>query len=227
MSSSTGDPTVSFVVPARNEADYLPATLSSIRSAASSVDHECLVVDGESDDATRAIARDHGARVLTGPATGQGDARHRGARHASGRWLAFVDADTRLRPDYAEALLAFVRDRDLAGANSRCRVTGGWRTVPFECLFNHVLPRLSPPPFPGFNVFVSRPAYFDVGGFESGPNEDLTFSHRLGRAYATATCPRVLVETSGRRMTNEGILRTVGYYTKLEYRRLRAAESRN
>jgi len=220
MSNSTADPTVSFVVPARNEADVLPATLSSIEIAAASVDHECLVVDGDSDDATRTLARDHGARVVRARPTGQGDARHRGARHASGRWLAFVDADTRLRPDYVETMLAFVRDRDLAGANSRCRVTGGWRTTPFELLFNHVLPRLSPPPFPGFNIFVSRPAYFDVGGFASGPNEDVSFSRRLGRAHPTATCPRPLVETSGRRITGDGFLHTVGHYTALEYRRL-------
>jgi glycosyltransferase involved in cell wall biosynthesis len=228
MSNSTANPTVSFVVPASNEADLLPATLSAIDAAAASVAHETLVVDGDSDDATRTVARDHGARVIRARPTGQGDARHHGARHASGRWLAFVDADTRVRPDYLEAMLAFVRERDLAGANSRCRVTGGWRTVPFELLFNHGLPRLSPPPFPGFNVFVSRPAYFDVGGFASGPNEDLTFSRRLGRSYPTATCPRVLVETSGRRMTEDGLLRTVGHYTGLEYRRLcRLAESRN
>jgi len=222
MSSSTGDPAVSFVVPARNETDLLPATLSSIRSAATATDHEILVVDGDSDDGTRTVARDHGARVVRARPTGQGDARHRGARHAGGRWLAFVDADTRLRPDYTESMPSFVRERDLAGANCRCRVIGDWRTVPFELLFSYGLPTLSPPPFPGFNVFVSRPAYFDVGGFASGPNEDLTFSRRLGRAYPTATCPRVLVETSGRRMTDDGILRAVAYYTVLEYRRIRA-----
>ena len=228
MSSSTGNPAVSFVVPARNEADLLPATLSSIRAVAASIDHECLVVDGDSNDATRAVARDHGARVIGGPATGQGDARHRGARHAGGRWLAFIDADTRLLEGYVETMLAFVREHDLAGANSRCRITGDWRTVPFERLFNYGLPGLSPPVFPGFNVFVSRSAYFDVGGFDSGPNEDVTFSRRLGRAYATATCPQVLVETSGRRVARDGFWRTVGYYTALEYRRqVTASGSRN
>jgi glycosyltransferase involved in cell wall biosynthesis len=220
MSISTADPTVSFVVPARNEADLLPATLSSIQTTAASIDHECLVVDGDSDDATRSLAREHNARVVRARPTGQGDARDRGARHASGRWIVFVDADTRLRPDYIETMLAFVRGHDLAGANCRCRVTGDWRTVPFELLFNHGLPGLSPPPFPGFNIFVSRPAYFDVGGFASGPNEDVSFSRRLGRAYPTATCPHLLVETSGRRITDDGFLHTVGHYTVLEYRRL-------
>jgi len=105
-------------------------------------------------------------------------------------------------------MLAFVREHGLAGANARCRVTDGWRTVPFELLFNHVLPWLSPPPFPGFDVFVSWPAHFDVGGFASGPNEDVTFSRRLDRAYPTATRPLLLVETSGRRIAGDGIAQT-------------------
>jgi len=219
MSSSATDPTVSFVVPARNEAALLSETLAAIRSASSTVDHELVVVDGDSDDATPDIAREHDARVIPDHATGQGDARHRGACCARGRWLAFVDADTVVRPAYTERLLSFVRERDLAGANARCRVLGSWRTRPFELLFNHGLPALSPPPFPGFNVFVSRAAYFDIGGFASGPNEDLTFSCRLGRAYPTATCPELLVETSGRRIDRSGLLRTLGHYTRLEFRR--------
>ena len=100
-----------------------------------------------------------------------------------------------------------------------------WRTVPFELLFNHVLPWLRPPPSPGFNVFVSRPAYFG-GGFASGPNENVTFTRRLCRAYPTATCPQLLVETSGRWITGDGTAWTVGHYTALGCRRLRS-ESRN
>jgi hypothetical protein len=111
-------------------------------------------------------------------------------------------------PACAEAILAFVRERGLASANTRCRVTDGWRTALFELLFNHVLPWLSPPPFPGFNVFISRPACFDVGGFASGPDEDVTFSRRLDRAYPTATRPLLLVETSDRRIAGDRIAQT-------------------
>jgi len=162
---------VSFVVPARNEAEHVGETLDAIRATG---DHELVVVDGNSDDATPDIAREHGARVVTDRGTGQGRARHVGALAATGDWFAFVDADTVVHPDYARRLLAFVRERDLACARSRCRVAGGWRTRPFQALFNHVLPRLSPPPLPWFNVFVNRNAYFDVSGFRTGPNEDVS-----------------------------------------------------
>ncbi len=214
-----GEPTVSFVIPARNEAAYLPATLESIRQLETSVGYECLVVDGASEDETPAVAREYGSRVVGGDGTGQGDDRHLGAEAAAGRWLAFIDADTRLSDAYLDRMLSFVTEQGLQGASSRCRVTGGWRTVPIEALFNYVLPRLSPPPFPGFNVFVDREAYFDVGGFTTSPNEDMAFSRALGKQYPTGVCPAVLVETSGRRIERDGLLRTVAYYTKLEYRR--------
>ena len=215
----TDRPTVSFIVPARNEAAYLPTTLEAIRNQTTTDEYECIVVDGQSVDETPAIARQHGARLIEGNGTGQGGDRHVGTEAAVGEWFAFIDADTRVAPSYLDTIRSFVDNNDLEGATSRCRVTGGWRTVPFEWLFNQLLPRLSPPPFPGFNVFVHRDAYADAGGFSSTPNEDMTFSRQLGRRHPTGVCPKVLVETSGRRIEREGIVRTVSYYTKLEYQR--------
>jgi len=216
----TDGPEVSFIVPARNEAAYLPATLTAIARQTTTHEFECIVVDGQSDDGTPTVARQHGARLIEGEGNGQGGDRHLGAVAADGQWFAFIDADTRVAASYVEAMRSFIDRENLTGATSRCRVSGGWRTVPFEWLFNHLLPRLSPPPFPGFNVFVDRSAYFDTGGFASAPNEDMTFSRRLGKQYPTGVCPEVLVETSGRRM-DKGLVRTLSYYTKLEYQRQR------
>lgn len=220
--NSMDDPVVSFVIPARNEAGYIGSTLESIAALDRTPPHETIVVDGGSTDATPDIAREFGVRCVEGDGGGQGNGRHLGACRADGEWLTFLDADTRVRPGYVGAMLSFVERRDLAGGGSRCRVRGGWRTRPYERLFNDVLPRLSPPVLPGFHVFVRRDAYFDVGGFASGPNEDVTFSRRLGRRYRTGVCPRVLVETSGRRIEERGLVQTTAYYTWKELRRQRA-----
>lgn len=217
--SRTDRPAVSVIVPARNEAASLGTTLQCIQQQATTHEFECIVVDGHSDDETPEIARQHGVRLIEGTATGQGDDRHLGASSAAGLWFAFIDADTRLSPSYLDRMLSFVDRTGLKAATSRCRVSGGWRTVPFEWLFNHLLPRLSPPAFPGFNVFVHRDAYVETGGFRSGPNEDMTFSRQLGKRYPTGVCPDVLVETSGRRIERDGLVRTLSFYTKLEYQR--------
>lgn len=212
-------PVVSFIIPARNEGSFLSQTLESLQTLPAVPAWEVIVVDGESADGTRSIAREFDTRLIAGPAEGRGAGRQLGARHADGTWLAFLDADTTVRPGYLTTMLSFVRDNDVAGAASGCRVTGGWRTTLYEHLFNHVLWRLSPPVFPGFHIFVRRDAYFDVGGFETGPNEDVTFSRRFGKQYPTGFCPTVLVETSGRRIDANGLLRTTAYYTQKEFKR--------
>ena len=234
------DPVVSFVVPAKDEEAYLPAALESIRDQRTDRDYETIVVDGDSDDATAEIAREYGAtlaeqsgsriaeqsgshsHVEEQPRSSIGDARHRGAERADGDWLAFVDADTVVRPEYLDAMLAFARRRNLAGASSRCRMVGPARAKVMEATINHVFPRLDRPVLPGFNCFVRRDAYFEVGGFPDVPNEDTAFSRELGREWATEYHPEVLVETSARRIANSGLTGTLVHYLRLDWHRIRA-----
>jgi glycosyltransferase involved in cell wall biosynthesis len=232
---------VSFVVPAKDEETYLSATLESIRDQRAACDYEVVVVDGDSDDATPAVARRYDAAVVHQPATAAatdggrhsgvasdrtrpniGDARHRGAERAKGDWLAFVDADTVVRPDYLDSMLGFVREKGLAAASSRCRVVGPARAKVMEAAINHVFPRLARPVLPGFNCFVRRDAYFEAGGFPDVPNEDTAFSRELGRTAETGYHPDVLARTSGRRVAESGLTGTLYHYLRLDWGRLRA-----
>ncbi|NHN47131.1 glycosyltransferase [Halostella sp. JP-L12] len=217
-----GDPQVSFVVPAREEAAYLPSTLSSIRDQATDRDYEAVVVVGGRRDGTAEIARDYGARVYRQAGRGIGDARHIGAEHARGEWLAFVDADTALDPSYLETMLAHVGHEGLDAASSRCRMTGPRRAKLVEWTINHVFPRLEWPVLPGFNFFVDAETYRAAGGFPNVPNEDTAFSRRLGRSVETGYCPAVLVESSGRRVAAAGLTGTLYHYLRLDWGRVRA-----
>ena len=103
-------PSVSVVIPARNEEATLPDLLATlqrqtIRPA------EVVVVDDGSQDATAAVAAAGGARVLpagTPPPgwTGKAWACHLGAQATSGELLLFLDADTALSPTALSSLLA-------------------------------------------------------------------------------------------------------------------------
>jgi glycosyltransferase involved in cell wall biosynthesis len=92
-------PTVSVIVPARNEEANLAACLESLTSQAG-VAFEILVVDDHSTDRTSEIALSFPAvRVIeAGPLpagwTGKNNAVAVGARAARGEWLLFTDADT-------------------------------------------------------------------------------------------------------------------------------------
>jgi glycosyltransferase involved in cell wall biosynthesis len=218
----TSDPVVSVVIPTLEEIEYLPETLSSLQRQ-DPIPFEVLVVDGGSTDGTRSAARRFDVRVIEQSGTGIGAARHEGARRANGEWLAFVDADTRLRPAYLSEMLSFVRERDLDAASSRCRVVDARRGKAKQAVINRVFPHLRRPVLPGFNFFIDADVYAASGGFPNVPNEDTAYSRRLAREYDVAYHPEELVETSGRRFGESGLTGALYHYVRLDVGRLRAS----
>lgn len=216
------DPVVSVVIPALEEAAYLPRTLSSLDTQRATEPFEVLVVDGGSTDGTQAVAREYGATLVEQDGTGIGAARHQGARRAAGEWLAFVDADTRLRAGYVDEMLGFVRDRNLDAASSRCRVIDASRGKAKQVVVNRVFPRLRRPILPGFNFVVDDDVYDATGGFPDVPNEDTAFSRRLAADYDVGYHPDVLVETSGRRFADAGLSGALYHYARLDVGRVRS-----
>lgn len=214
-------PTVSVVVPAKDEAGYLRDCLQSVRAQRTDEPVELLVVDGDSDDETPEIARAYDATVIEGPGESIGTGRALGAEAADGEWLAFVDADTVLDRHYVDAMVSFARRRDLDAAAARCRMDGLRPTV-MQAVINHAFPHLDRPILPGFTFFVRRDVYEAAGGFPDVPNEDTAFSRRLGREYDIAYHPEPLVETSGRRIHDLGLTGTLLHYVRLDVGRVRA-----
>ena len=106
-------PAVSVITPAWNAAATLEATIASV-AAQTFPDWEMLVADDGSTDATAAIAaawaaRDPRVRPLPGPGReGPAGARNRAIRAARGRFIAFLDADDRWRPEKLARQLAFM-----------------------------------------------------------------------------------------------------------------------
>lgn len=223
--SDVDNPLVSVVIPARNEERRLSETLRSFEALDTTISFELIVVDGESEDDTVTVANEYGARIVEQSGTGVGDARHEGAKRARGHWLAFVDADTTVRPTYLDEMLAHVRDHDLVGATSRCRVAGPRRAKVPKAIMNHAFPRMGRPVLPGFNTFVEREAYFAAGGFPNVPNEDKAFSRALARIGDVSVHKSVLVETSGRRIEKLGLAGVLWYYFRRDLRALRSSQA--
>ena len=100
----SGSPAVSVIMPVWNAAATLGEAADSVL-AQSRPDWELLLIDDGSTDGSRELAegfaaRDARARVLgDGVNRGPAAARNRGIRAARGRWIAFLDADDRWRPE--------------------------------------------------------------------------------------------------------------------------------
>src|SRR5947208_11504585 len=95
---ATAQPTISVIVPARDEEASLGACLESL-VAQTGVSFEIIVVDDGSTDRTREIAQSFsgGRMVAAGPLpkawTGKNNARSPGANQSGGDRLLFTDPD--------------------------------------------------------------------------------------------------------------------------------------
>ncbi len=87
-----------IVVPAHNEASYLPLTLMALLRTFDEL--ECrgrvIVVNDDSTDATREVAIKHGVEVIDVRLRNIGAVRNAGATLCETSWLFFLDADTQL-----------------------------------------------------------------------------------------------------------------------------------
>lgn len=208
--------TLSVVIPAYNEADYLPETLRHVRTSLEAIDSpaELIVVDNESTDATSRIAADAGAKVLTESVHNIAKVRNAGAAHTSSEVIVFLDADTHVPEALFRAIAEAMKDESCFGGAVSVRYGEfrrnwmkyyllGWR---FWERFGNMKQ--------GAAQFVRRSAFESLGGYDETifVGEDIDFYWRLGR-YARRNRGRVhfikdmQVTTSPRRFDKIGLLR--------------------
>jgi rSAM/selenodomain-associated transferase 2 len=195
---------LAVVVPVLDEAANLRVLLPALRPLAD----EVVVADGSSADGSAQVARELGARVVTGP-PGRGGQLNRGAAATTADILLFLHADTRLPPEAPD----LVRRALAAGA------PGGGFLVRFddrrwsfrvgERLVN-LRTRLTRVPLGDQAQFAHRDAFSALGGYPDWPIlEDLEFGRRLKRLGRPALLAPP-VTTAARRYVRGGILSTVG-----------------
>lgn len=202
------EPGISVIVPAWNEADELPWTLPALQRALSELGRgaEIIVVDNASTDGTAEIARAHGAHVVSEPERRIARARNAGAKAARGRFLIFVDADTRPGAELLRASLSLLDSGTVCGGGAQVAFESPHRILYRRgtALWNTVALRLNLAA--GCYVFATREAFEATGGFSEKvyAGEEILFSlrmHRWGRRHDQRFCvlrePRV--QTSARK----------------------------
>ena len=201
---------ISVVIPALDEERALPVTLAAVAAQVPAA-AEVIVVDGGSRDATQAIARTAGARVIEAP-RGRACQMNLGARSARGEWLLFLHADTIL-PAGALATISALPVTQEAGCFRQMFDTPGilldltsrlhnWRCARTRIMYGDPA------------MFLRRPVFEAIGGFPDGLLEDVRLSEHLRRRAAPVLLPQFVV-TSARRFREQGALRSLARITAL------------
>lgn len=178
------EPMLSIVIPALDAAHVLPGTLQSLAEGRGNAgSEEVIVADGGSVDETRAIAAAAGAGVITAP-RGRGSQLAAGAAAASGRWLLFLHADTRLPLDWCAVAHAFVAETDNIERAGYFRFalddpSPGARRIEATVRLRN---RLLGLPYGDQGLLLDRRFYDSLGGFRPMPlMEDVDMVRRIGR----------------------------------------------
>ena len=120
---------VSIIMPVRNEAASLDATLASVCSQVTDASIEVIVIDDHSTDSSRDIieswaARDERVRLVSSPRRGIPQALNCGLEAARGRYLVRVDGHSIIPSGYVQALLDHIRSDACEGAGGHKRAVG-------------------------------------------------------------------------------------------------------
>ncbi|MGD9792544.1 MAG: glycosyltransferase family 2 protein [Acidimicrobiia bacterium] len=201
---SIDTPSISVIIPARNERERIGPLLSSLQGCG----HQVIVVDDESSDGTAEYARSMGAEVVPGQPlpsgwVGKVWALEQGRRAAHGDWLVTFDADTAPLPGLARALVERAQDDglDLVSVGGRFRCQGEVLTMVHASMLTTLVYRFGPVGVrwaaPARRVIANgqcmamrREMLADAGGFaavRSHLTDDIALvRHLAGRGWRTA-----------------------------------------
>lgn len=214
--------TLSIIIPALNEENYIGDCLRSLLAHASGRALEIIVVDNGSTDATAKIARGFpGVRVVTERQRGLTRARQKGLASARGEIIAYIDADTRMPAGWCEKVLqAFSADPVLVGLSGpydyidlplrdRMVVDFYWKYLakPTSLMTGYMLV--------GGNFAARRDALQKIGGFDTSISfygEDTDIARRLSAVGTVRFMNDLRMPTSARRLQKEGMMKTGAAY---------------
>jgi glycosyltransferase involved in cell wall biosynthesis len=172
QSSSEQKPLFSVIIPVRNEEENIAKCLSAL-SNLQTVPHlfEIIVVDNGSTDRTREVAAGYvstlALQILEWPDAYIAAVRNAGAAVAQGKYLAFLDSDCEVLPDWlAQACLAI--SRGITGVfGSYYLIPKGSSWIARDWHEVHEKSKSGEVPYlPGGDLFVSRELFQRVRGFD-------------------------------------------------------------
>lgn len=175
-------PPISVIIIAKNEEARIARALDSVRAWAP---EDLIVVDGLSHDRTVEIAREKGARVISGGRGVAGD-RQIGIDAAQHDLICFIDADHRPQPGDLKSLLQDMYDFGFDAVQAQVSIedTGFWTRAENEAfsVFHH---QAGPRTMMGTAPALYKRQVFNVARFDEaspGVSDDADLFYRLHKS---------------------------------------------
>ena len=207
----------SIVIPTLNEAGGITLALQRLqRLQPLRREAEIIVVDGGSDDGTRALAAPLADRVIEAP-RGRARQMNAGAAIAKGEILVFLHADTALPEGALDAIRRGLERSGRLWGRFDVIIAGSGALLAAVATLMNLRSRLTGIATGDQAIFITRAAWNAVRGFRDIPlMEDVALSEDL-RAVSPPVCLRERVVTSGRRWERDGVLRTIVLMWRLRF----------
>lgn len=206
---------LSIVIPTLNSEADLPATLASLMEGVSAgLIREVVMSDGGSVDNTLLIARETGARIVSGEPSRGGQLR-RGIEESEGGWVLLLHADTQLLSGWSDAVSVFIEAKVDAGYGTLTFSSEGFRSR-IVAKGANLRSKLFGLPYGDQSLLISRALYDQTSGIPDQPlMEDVAFARELRGRLKPAG---FTVATSAARYERDGytkrILRNWGLLTR-------------
>ena len=195
---------ISIIIPVFRETGMIHRTLGDLGRPAET---EIIVADGDSRGKTlRGIHRSDIIRVVS--RKGRGIQMNAGARHATGKILLFLHADTRLPPEGLNRVRTALADSAVVGGAFDLGIDSKrpvFRILEWTASCRSRLTRV---PYGDQAIFIRKHFFQEIGGFREIPiMEDVDLMRRIKRTGQPIVFLDARVCTSARRWENEGIIR--------------------
>ncbi len=194
--------TISVIIAAYNVADSIARAIDSVLAQTLPAD-EIFIVDDGSTDGTADVIRRYGDKIryIHQPKTGAPEARNRGIEAATGRWIAFLDADDEWLPDkLARQMDLMRRNPDLVWSYTNMYVhtigqdsqvlahsssAAGAMLAGRDYFDDYLAGFAAGAPTSTITIMIRRDILFEVGLFIPGQRwgEDADLTLRIGYRY--------------------------------------------
>jgi len=209
---------LSAVIPTLNEEENIGPLIKKLQNCKSI--KQIIVVDCNSEDKTREIAKSLGAVVTTSPIKGVGYQRNLGAKLARCETVIFFDADVSFSDDFIDNLTKKFKARNLDLA---CPIFISKSDNVFVNILHYLfsfiflITQKILPSGAGPCIITNRDFFIRCGGFDDQlVFEDIEFIRRAAKQGRYGVINEKIV-VSDRRFINQGVLKMIAIYTTISF----------